>query len=85
MAEAKKEKKVFKHFYQSGTKPNLVANILATNFECRFCNICNVLKNISQKINLLGRNKLIVLRMNAKEFTEVPHTIGCKISQGIVC
>ena len=23
--------------------------------------------------------------MSANEFTEVPHTIGCKISQGIVC
>ena len=38
-----------------------------------------------QKINLQGRNKLIVLGMRANEFTEVPHTIGCKISQGIVC
>ena len=47
---------------------------LATNFGSFF-----------QKINLQGRNKLIVLSMSANEFTEVPHTIGCKISQGIVC
>ena len=38
-----------------------------------------------QKINLQGRNKLIVLSISANEFTEVPHTIGCIISQGIVC
>ena len=38
-----------------------------------------------QKINLQGRNKLIVLSMSANEFTEVPHTIWCKIPQGIVC
>ena len=38
-----------------------------------------------QKINLQGRNKLIVLTKRANEFTEVPHTIGCKIPQGILC
>ena len=38
-----------------------------------------------QKINLQGRNKLIVLSMSANEFTEVPHTIWCIIPQGIVC
>ena len=38
-----------------------------------------------QKINLQGRNNLIVLSMSANEFTEVPHTIGCKIPLGIVC
>ena len=38
-----------------------------------------------QKINLQGRNKYIVLSMIANEFTEVPHTIGCKIPQGKVC
>ena len=38
-----------------------------------------------QKINLQGRNKLIVLIMSANDFTEVPHTIGCKILRGIVC
>ena len=27
----------------------------------------------------------MVLSMSANEFTEVPHTVGCKISQGIVC
>ena len=31
--------------HQSGTKPNLVAKILATNFGV-FCNICNVFKNM---------------------------------------
>ena len=36
-------------------------------------------------ITIQGRNKLIVLSMSANEFTEVPHTIGCKLSQGIVC
>ena len=40
---------------------------------------------IFQKINLQGRNKLIVLSMSANEFTEVPLTIGCKISQGMAC
>ena len=30
-------------------------------------------------------NKSIVLSMSANEFTEVPHTIGCKISQDITC
>ena len=38
-----------------------------------------------QKINLQDRNKLIILIMSANQFTEVPHTIGCKIPQGIVC
>ena len=38
-----------------------------------------------QKINLQGGNKLIVSSMSANEFTEVPHTIECKIPQGIVC
>ena len=38
-----------------------------------------------QKINLQGSNKLIVLSMSANEFTEAPHTIGCKISQVTVC
>ena len=47
---------------------------LATNFGRFF-----------HKINLQGRNKLIVLSMSAREFTEVPHIIGCKIPQGIVC
>ena len=37
------------------------------------------------KINLHGRNKLIVLSMSANKFTEVPHIIGCKIPQGIFC
>ena len=31
---------------QSGTKPNLVAKILATNFGVFFCNTCNVFKNM---------------------------------------
>ena len=31
---------------------------------------------------LQGRNKLIILSMSANEFTKVPHTIRCKISQG---
>ena len=30
------------------------------------------------KINLHGRNKLIVLSMSTNEFTEVSHTIGVK-------
>ena len=30
--------------------------------------------------NFQGRNNLIVWSMSANEFTEVPHTIGCKIS-----
>ena len=38
-----------------------------------------------QKINLQGGNKLIALSMSASEFTEVPHTIGCKTPLGIVC
>ena len=38
-----------------------------------------------QKINLQGKNKLIVLITSANKFTEVPHAIGCKIPQGIVC
>ena len=38
-----------------------------------------------QKINLQDRNKLIISIMSANQFTEVPHIIGCKISQGIVC
>ena len=38
-----------------------------------------------QKMNLQGRNKLIVWSMSANKFTEAPHTIGCKIPQGIVC
>ena len=38
-----------------------------------------------QEIYLQGRNKLIVLIASANELTEVPHTIGCKIPQGIVC
>ena len=38
-----------------------------------------------QKINLQGRTKSIVLSMSANEFTEVPHTTGCKIPQGMVC
>ena len=38
-----------------------------------------------QKIDLQGRNKLIVLSMSSNEFAEVPHTIRCNISQGIVC
>ena len=39
-----------------------------------------------QKLNLQGRNKLIVLSvMSAIKFTEVPPTIGCKIPQGILC
>ena len=38
-----------------------------------------------RKIEFQGRNKLIVLSMSANEFTEMPHTIGCKISQGMVC
>ena len=107
--------------HQSGTTPNLVAKILATNFGCLFLNTCNIFKNmfnvgliimwqsivvggfpiteiwalknlegyqlwwLFQKINLQCRNKFIVLSMCANEFTEVPHTIGCKISQGIVC
>ena len=33
-------------YKQSGTKPNLVAKILATNFGCLFCNIGNVFKNV---------------------------------------
>ena len=37
-----------------------------------------------QKIDLQGRNKLTVLSLSANDFTEVPHTIGCNISQGIV-
>ena len=37
------------------------------------------------KINLQGRNKLIVLSTSASEFTEVPYMNGCKIPQGIVC
>ena len=37
------------------------------------------------KIDLQGKNKSIVLSMIANKFTEVPHTIGCKIPQGIVC
>ena len=37
-----------------------------------------------QKINLQGGNKLIVFKYERQEFTEVPHTIGCKIPQGIV-
>ena len=32
--------------YQSGTKPNLVAKISATNFGVFFRNISNVLKNM---------------------------------------
>ena len=32
--------------YQSGTKPNLVANILATKFGSLFCDIYNALKNM---------------------------------------
>ena len=40
---------------------------------------------LNEKINLQGRKKLIILSMSANEFTEVSHTIGCKISQGIVC
>ena len=35
---------------------------------------------IFQKINLQGRNKLIVLSMSANEFTEVPLTIGCMVA-----
>ena len=35
--------------------------------------------------HLQGRNKLIVLSMSTNEFTEVPHTIGCKIPQSIAC
>ena len=38
-----------------------------------------------QKINLQGWNKLIVLTLSTIKFTEVAHTIGCKIPQGIVC
>ena len=33
----------------------------------------------------LARKELIVLNMSANKFTEVPHNIGCKISQGVVC
>ena len=37
------------------------------------------------KINLQGRNKLTVLSMRPKSSLKCPpHTIGCKISQGIV-
>ena len=32
--------------YQSGTKPNLVAKILATKFGSFFCGIYNALKNM---------------------------------------
>ena len=35
--------------------------------------------------NLQGKNKVIALSMSANEFTEVPHTVGCKISQDVVC
>ena len=34
--------------------------------------------------NQLARQEQIVLRMSANKFTEVPHTIGCKTSQGRV-
>ena len=32
-----------------------------------------------------GVTYLMVLSMNANDLTEVLHTIGCKVSQGIVC
>ena len=36
--------------------------------------------------NLLARQKhLIVISMNTNEFAEVPHTIGCNISQAMGC
>ena len=37
---------VYPSIKQSGTKPNLVAKILATNFGVFFCNIGNVFKNM---------------------------------------
>ena len=40
------------------------------------------LKKLFRKINLQSRKKLIVLSMSANKFIEVPHTTGCKISQG---
>ena len=105
--------------YQSGTKPNLVAKILAAKFgilfviyvifqkyvQCASNN--NVIKycgwGIPHHWNMsfgnfgglptlvafpesqLARHKQInCLSMSASEFTEVPRTTGCKISQGIV-
>ena len=41
--------------------------------------------SFSRIFKVQGRNKLIVYSVSANEFVEVPHTIGCKISQGILC
>ena len=43
--------------------------------------ICLTTTHVLQDI--LALNKLIALSMSANEFNEVPHTIGCKIPQGI--
>ena len=51
------------HSNQSGTKPNLVAKILASK---------------------AGTNKYF-LSISPNEFSEVPHTNGCKTALGTVC
>ena len=38
-----------------------------------------------EKINFQGRDKLIFQTMSPSEFSEVSHTIGCKIPLGTVC
>ena len=42
----KSPKSTVSTYTQSGTKPNLVAKILAANFGVFFCNICNVFKTM---------------------------------------
>ena len=38
-----------------------------------------------KKIHFQGRDKLILQSMSPNEFSEVPHTNGCKTALGTVC
>ena len=40
---------------------------------------------VFEKINFQGRDKLFFQSMSPNEFSEVPHTNGCKTALGTLC